>query len=289
MTEYIEVKIPFDRSNYDHICNVIYMADADLTIEEDGGFLKLYSDKDGIEIIKKITESLELENVIEKNSATFTVFENKNWNSEWEKTISPVEIYDRIIIYPSWKKEDILASQKDNIKDKILIEIDPKMSFGTGHNETTQLMLEMFCDHLDERDGTMLDVGTGTGLLSIAAVKLGVNSAVAFDIDKDSIDNAEEYAKLNNAEDQIEFHYTTIKNIEKVEFDVVAANIIRSVIIDNLDEMLLRLKKGGKLFLSGVLAEEESLIRKALEDKELQIIEVRNKAEWLGIYALNPA
>ena len=287
MSQYTEISISFNKNNYDLICNKIYMA-GDLTIEEDIGCLKLYSDDEHINVIRDLLSELVNELVIDENAISIKKFEDKNWNIEWENSIEPVNISDRMIIYPSWKKDE-LEDAGENNSGKILIEIDPKMSFGTGHNETTQLMLEMFCDHLDDKDSSMMDVGTGTGILAIAAVKLGMKEVCAFDIDKDSIENAEEYSEKNGVKDKIDFHFTSIKNIKEKEFDVVAANIIRSVIIDNLDEILKRLKEGGKLFLSGVLKEEEELIRKALEEKEVSVVEVRTKAEWLGIYALKNA
>ncbi|CAN5494779.1 50S ribosomal protein L11 methyltransferase [soil metagenome] len=284
MNEYNEISIPFNKNNYDTICNKIYMAGNDLTIEEDIGCLKLYAEDNGMEVIKQILTELENEYIIDIKDVTIKKYESKNWNAEWERSIEPVLISDRMIVFPSWKKDELVDRE-----GKILITIDPKMSFGTGHNETTQLMLEMFCDHLDDKDHTMLDVGTGTGILSIAGIKLGLTGAVAFDIDKDSIENAEEYAKINKVEEKIVFLCTSIKNIEEKKFDVVAANIIRSVIVDNLSEILLRLKEGGKLFISGVLQEEEELIRKTLNENGIDVIEVRNKAEWLGIYALKTA
>jgi ribosomal protein L11 methyltransferase len=98
-------------------------------------------------------------------------FEDRNWNDEWEKSIQPVYIKDKIIIHSSWNKDSIV-----NPDGKILIEIDPKMSFGTGHNETTQVVLEMLCEYLMRNDKTMLDYGAGTAVLSIAAAKLGVEN-----------------------------------------------------------------------------------------------------------------
>lgn len=208
--------------------------------------------------------------------------ENRNWNEEWEKSIEPVFIADRIIIYPSWKKEEVRK-----YKDRIKIQIDPKMAFGTGHNETTCLVLELMTKHLGRKPGYLLDYGCGTGVLAIAGIKMGASKAVANETDEDSIENAKECFAANRVSGKVKLYQAPLEGVKEKNFDVICANIISSVIISTLGLMKTKLKKNGKLFLSGILREEKSKISTALKKHGFEILEIEARAEWLGIYARN--
>lgn len=277
---YMEVQIAFKKNNYENICNELYLLGIENILEEEG-ILKLYfpeSETGKIDSIKKVLINKKL---VTKKEFTAEKFEEKNWNEAWERTIEPVHIRDKIIIYPSWKKNDI-----ENETGKILIEIDPKMSFGTGHNETTQLVLELMADYIEGTEENLLDFGTGTGILSIAGVKLGINSATAIDIDADSIENAKEYFVKNDVHEKIKLLNTDIKDLEENSFDVICANIIRSVIIDRIEHISEKMNVNGKLFISGVLLSEDQEILEYLTQFDFEVIDIASKAEWIGIYAL---
>lgn len=277
---YIEVKIAFNKENYEKICNELYLNDIENILEEEG-YLKLYfpeSDNDNINLIKKHLIEKEL---ISEEEFTAETFEEKNWNEEWERTIEPVYIRDKIIVYPSWKKDDL-----ENIEGKILIEIDPKMSFGTGHNETTQLVLELMADYIEGNEEKLLDFGTGTGILSIAGIKLGINNATAIDTDEDSIDNAKEYFLNNNVHEKINLIKSDIRDLDEDSFDVICANIIRSVIIDRIEHISEKINTDGKLFVSGVLLSEDQEVLEYLTQFDFEVIDISSKAEWIGIYAV---
>ena len=171
-------------------------------------------------------------------------------------------------------------------EDKILIEIDPKMSFGTGHNETTQLVLELMSDNVEGTEDKLLDFGTGTGILSIAGIKLGVAKAVAIDIDDDAIENAREYFEKNSVHEKVKLVKASISELNEDSFDVICANIIRSVIIENIEHITGKINANGKLFLSGILISEDQEILEFLTQFEFEVIDIANRAEWIGIYAV---
>lgn len=275
-SNYFEITIPFNKGNFEQIENTLYYFGIENILEENG-IVKIYIEDNNEELIEKIKSELKNNHQTEIKVEKFT---DKNWNAEWENSIQPVYIKDKIVIHSSWNKDTIV-----NPEGKILIEIDPKMSFGTGHNETTQIVLEMLCEYLDEGDKTMLDFGAGTAVLSIAAAKLGVENILAIEIDVDSIENAKEYIRNNGVEKHIRLDNCNISHVEESEFDVIAANIIRSVITANLMHIHSKLKSGGKLFISGILIEEEELLINELQKFDIEIIEVRKKIEWLGVYA----
>ena len=275
-SNYFEITIPFNKENFEQIENTLYYFGIENILEENG-VVKIYIEDNNEELIEKIKSELKNNHKTEIKVEKFT---DKNWNAEWENSIQPVYIKDKIVIHSSWNKETV-----ENHEGKILIEIDPKMSFGTGHNETTQIVLEMFCEYLDANDRTMLDFGAGTAVLSIAAAKLGVENILAIEIDVDSIENAKEYIRNNGVEKHIKLDNCNISHVEESGFDVIAANIIRSVITANLKHIHSKLKSGGKLFISGILIEEEELLINELQKFDIEIIEVRKKTEWLGVYA----
>src|SRR4030095_3621070 len=142
MKSFLELEIICDNKNYETVYNRLYL-DGIASILEAGGVIKVYLPENESTLAEKIKNNLVELDSIDPHKIVISKFENHHWNKEWEKTIEPVYIKDKIIIYPSWKKSMLLDAH-----DKILIEIDPKMSFGTGHNETTQLILEMMCDYI---------------------------------------------------------------------------------------------------------------------------------------------
>ncbi len=205
-------------------------------------------------------------------------FIEKNWNELWAKSIEPVYIKDKIVIYPSWKRQSI------NQSIPVKIEIDPKMSFGTGHNETTQLALELMSDYLSTEDKLMLDFGSGTGILGIAGVKMGIGKVVAIEIDDDSIENSKEYFQINNVSDSVILYKCRLNEISESDFDIIAANIISGVIKFNINTIHSKLKQEGKLFLSGILKTEKKEMTDILTENGFLIKDTYEKAEWLGIY-----
>lgn len=247
-----------------------------------------FEEKDGsIDLYVKPEEVSEIIKSVSTNFSGSTIdilveeIEDRNWNDEWQKSIEPIIISNKLVVYPTWKKEEV-----KKYKGYIKIQIDPKMAFGTGHNETTQLVLEQMLKYLTKKDKYLFDFGCGTGILAIAGIKLGIQKAVADDIDEDSIDNAVENLKLNKVSNKIKLYQNSISCIKEKNFDVICANIISSVIKENLELMYLKLKPKGKLFLSGVLREEERNLKSHLKKKGFGVIEVIRKSEWIGVYAL---
>ena len=273
---YYGVEVAFSKENYDTIYNLLY-AEGIITILEENGIIKFsIEDKNSSELIK--SKLLSLPSITEKD-IFISKLENQDWNMEWEKSIEPVYIKDKIIVYPSWKKNEL-----KNPNGKILIEIDPKMSFGTGHNETTQMMLELMYDYIDNNDKYLLDYGCGTAVLAIAGIKLGVKLAVAIDIDEDSILNAMECVRKNEVSNIVKLYKTNINEISEKDFDIIVCNIDRTVILGNLKTIHAKLKPGGKLFITGILREEENEVKDSFKKQKFELIETRNKAEWLAFY-----
>lgn len=272
-------KISFctQKKHLDDLINHIYLSGISSFEEQENSVILYLNPKEVLEVINNISLNFT------KGSLDISIenIRNRNWNEEWQKSIEPIFIDNKLIVYPTWKKE-IVKKYKNYIK----IQIDPKMAFGTGHNETTQLVLELMLKYIDVKDKYLLDFGCGTGILAIAGLKMGLEKVVANDIDVDSIENAIENFKLNRVFNNVKLYQNSIRDLNEKGFDIICANIISSVIIENLDSIFEKLKRNGKLILSGILKNEERRIKNALKKIGFEVIEVKRKSEWIGVYAV---
>lgn len=207
---------------------------------------------------------------------TFDQIPNQDWNVEWKKNYHGFAVSQKIFIKPSWEPDP-------EEKYPCIIEIDPEMAFGTGTHETTRLCLQ----HLEAslRGGEfVLDIGTGTGILAIAAAKLGANCVLAFDVDPMAVTTAVKNAERNNVKNKISFFTGTVFaiNPKNIHLDVILANVNRLEIIKMLPwiKNLLTLKTG--LILSGILNQEKEIMETALEAAEIKILQISAENEWVA-------
>jgi ribosomal protein L11 methyltransferase len=200
---------------------------------------------------------------------------DRNWNEEWEKTIRPIEVTDRIVITPTWHTYD-------SRPDQLVLRIDPKMSFGTGYHETTRLILKLMERHI--RVGiSLLDIGTGTGVLAIAGIRLGARSAVAVDVDEWSYRNALENLELNGVSDRVRVIQGDITAVPSDAFDMIVANIQLNIIEPILGILRSRLGPGGVMLLSGLLCGDEEQILLSLRQNRIGIKDRLTENEWLAL------
>lgn len=202
-------------------------------------------------------------------SITPRVVVEEDWLTEWKRHWQPTEI-GKFIIAPPWSDVD---------SDKIVIRIEPNMAFGTGTHETTQLCLKAIGENYSP-DFSMLDVGTGTGILAIAAAKLGGRHIFACDTDVDSVTIARENAVLNDVTSQIQFAAGPIDN-QTPQFDLVCANLTLDVIQPILGQLLDKTKNW--LLLSGILAVQETDIRDELSKFQISKFNLEISGEWISV------
>lgn len=197
--------------------------------------------------------------------------EQTDWLAEWKKYWKPTEI-GGFVIAPPWEEFDESG--------KIVIRIEPNMAFGTGTHETTQLCVKAIEDNF-KAGQIFLDVGTGTGILAIAAAKFQPGTRIlGCDTDIDSVAIAKENAELNGVGDKIEFYIGSIDE-ETPMFDFVCANLTIDVILPILS--LLLEKTGQTLVLSGILSEQQEMIVSALQDLDIRNPQTERKGEWISI------
>lgn len=206
---------------------------------------------------------------------------DQNWNSTWERSIGIVEATHRIIIKPSWKK----LRARD--KDKIVIQIDPKMSFGTGHHETTRLSLVLLEKYVHP-GMAVLDVGTGTGILAIAAAKLGASAALGIDIDEWSVINAKENIRRNRQLKKVKVVLGGIAKIPKRKFDLLIANIDLPTITETFSHLVKKVRPGGFIILSGLLTTDLTAALHILQSRSTTPMEIISENEWVALALIKP-
>jgi len=213
----------------------------------------------------------------------FSPIKEQDWTTAWQKDYHPITLGSRLIVIPSWLK---------NPKpERIPVFMDPGMAFGSGTHPTTQLSLILIEKCLMEDDPPeMLDIGCGSGILTIAGAKLGVSSALGLDIDPDAIRVSKNNAEKNQVDDTTSFVLGSVKQIIEKEISVpqsalVVANIIAPILIslfnDGLKDIVL---PGGNLILSGILEEQLPEMLTLLADYEFSLKEQHQQGEWIGLW-----
>lgn len=244
-------------------------------IIEEVNCLKVFSES----VTKNDIEVLLNDLINNKMLLSFSVEENfieeKNWNKIWEKSRDIIKVSDKFIIKPTFK--DYTAKE-----DEIVLTIDPKMSFGTGEHQTTKMMLQLEEKYV-QNGMKVLDTGTGTGILAIAAVKLDAESVVAHDIDEWCYVNSIENSELNNTSNLIDFRICTIDKITENNFDMIIANIQKNILIEMVNEIKTRIKPEGILLLSGLLHIDEKEILQVYDSAGFKLLESIQIDEWIAL------
>ena len=196
---------------------------------------------------------------------------NINWNEEWEKNFSPINIEDKVSIRAEFH-------ETANLPFEIIIQ--PKMSFGTGHHATTYLMIQQMLD-MDFKGKKVLDMGCGTSVLAIFAKMRGAADTLAIDIDEWSVENSGENAVRNKVEFKIELG--TADNLGKEKFDIILANINRNILISDIPVYVKNLNENGELLLSGLCFFDVDDILEVCNSENLKLKKQIQREEWVSL------
>ena len=247
-------------------------------LTEEADCLKVFSGSGNAVNETKISDLLEklvAEKLIKSFSINKEILEDKNWNELWEKGREIIRATKRIIIKPTFKN----YSPREN---EIVLTIDPKMSFGTGEHQTTKLVLSLLEKYI-KPGNKVLDVGSGTGILAIASIKLGAVRATALDFDETCFDNCIENCSLNNVTDSVETVTGEIGSIEENNFDLILANIQKNILLEIADKIKLKTVSGGLVVLSGILMEDEKSIVSHYTKIGFQKTDFAIMDEWIAL------
>ncbi len=224
----------------------------------------LFEEKKVKEVISEFPLEIKIKYEIEK-------IDRQNWNEKWEKHFfEPIIVANKCVVHSSFHT---------NIPNcNIKIVIDPKMSFGTGHHETTQLMMETILE-IEMKDKIILDMGCGTSVLAILASKLGAKTIDAIDIDDWCVDNSKENLKLNNIHN-IDVFQGTSDLLNNKNYDIIFANINRNILLNDIPQYSKHLSSNGLLLLSGFYTQDINTISEKAIEHNLHFVSKKELNNW---------
>lgn len=258
---------------------------ADINVLEHKGEVAVvkayFSEEDNIEeVLEYINEKMRELNDLGIDTGLAKVESEKmheeDWANNWKKYYKPTKIGERIVVKPIWEEYDA----KEN---ELVLELDPGMAFGTGTHETTRMCIQALDKYVKE-DSTVFDVGCGSGILAIAAAKLGAKKAIGVDLDPVAVESANENVGLNNL-DNIEILYGNLVEVIDGKADIVVANIIAEVICILTEDVKRVLKKDGYFITSGIIHDRVDMVTNKLEETGFEVLEINKDGEWNCIVA----
>ena len=240
------------------------------------------------QVLDMVNQELEsLKEFLDIGEGTIVVDETEDidWINNWKQYFKQFYV-DDILIIPSWEEV------KEEDKDRMIIHIDPGTAFGTGMHETTQLCIRQLKKYVT-KDTVLLDVGTGSGILSIVALKLGASHAVGTDLDPCAVPAVEENKEANQIPDgDFEMMIGNIIDDREIQdaagyekYDIVTANILADVLVPLTPVIVQHMKKGGIYITSGILDVKESVVVEAVKKAGLEVLEVTHQGEWVSVTA----
>ena len=208
------------------------------------------------------------------------IVDDADWKDKWKEYFKPVRITDRLVVKPTWEEYEPNDGEK-------VIQIDPGMAFGTGTHETTSLCLKLMEKYLGDepQDKEVLDVGCGSGILSIAAALLGCRSVTGVEIDEDAVRVAEENVELNGIGDRVEILQGDLTEGIESKADIIVANLMADLVMTLSKSAKEHLKDGGIFISSGILLEKKGIVSDAVKKAGFEIIEIAEDGEWCAIAA----
>jgi ribosomal protein L11 methyltransferase len=277
MKKFFVYKIYCQPFNAELISGIMW--DFDITgLMEDDDHISVFtsgSSKDSEAQFNQALKKIQKDNLISSFRIEKEILEDQNWNRLWEKSREVIRVSDRIIIKPTFK--DYLAKANE-----IVLTVDPKMSFGTGEHQTTKLMLRTL-EKIVKPGMKVLDVGSGTGILSIAAVKLGAEKVVAVDFDEICLENCRENCVINEVVSSVEIITGEIDDVVEKDFDLILANIQKNVLLEIAEQIKERIKQNGIVILSGLLESDREAIEKKYHSLGFKTLYIDQMDEWIAI------
>lgn len=235
-----------------------------------------------VEEIKAAITNLTKFNIdIGENVVSIVEVNEEDWATAWKQYYHPVKISERFTIVPTWEDYTPVST------DELIIELDPGMAFGTGTHPTTVMCLQGL-EKVVKAGDTVIDIGTGSGVLSIGAAMLGAKSVHALDLDEVAVRSAKENVALNKVSETVEVFHGNLLDTVKEPADVVVANILAEIIMSFTDDAFTIVKPGGLYVTSGIIGAKRDDVKAALEASGFVIEEVLLMEDWVAIIARRP-
>ncbi|NPA06247.1 MAG: 50S ribosomal protein L11 methyltransferase [Chloroflexi bacterium] len=247
-------------------------------------YIPLASPTQAEDVQRRVAEALAYLRAIRPfPEARFRVLEPEDWAEAWKRAYQPIPIGERLVIVPAWLENPY--------PDRVAVILEPGMAFGTGMHPSTRLALRA-AERYAALAPRVLDIGTGSGILAIAALKMGASRAVGVDVDELAIRVAQENARRNQVADRLTLLVGSLDALERAPFqqgDLVFANILAPVLLDLFDQGLAsHVAPGGYLALSGILIEQGDQVAQAARAAGLEEVHRWQEGEWLGLVYRKP-
>lgn len=306
--KWVEISIHTTNEAVEAISNILHEAGASgVVIEDPLELIKERADQfgeiyqldpkdypnEGVMVKAYLTESSSLNETVEEIKLTITALTNygidigknivslvevneEDWATAWKKYYHPVKISNRFTIVPTWEEYEKESS------DELIIELDPGMAFGTGTHPTTVLCIQAIERYVKEND-EIIDVGTGSGVLSIAAALLGAKDVLALDLDQVAVESARSNMELNKVQSIVTVDQgNLLKGVTK-QADVIVANILAEIILLFTNDAYALVKPGGYFITSGIIAPKKQEVKESMEAAGFDIVEVVQMEDWVAI------
>ncbi|MBS4536878.1 50S ribosomal protein L11 methyltransferase [Clostridium sp. D2Q-11] len=303
--KWIEVQIKTTTEAVETVTNILYESGAEGLVIEDPNDITLFKSDEGqwdyidpslmesdfegaivkgyfeesedlidkIELIKQNIEKIPSYNLDKGlGEVTTSEIEEQDWSETWRKYYKPKKIGEKVVIKPTWEPYE-------KADDEVIIELDPGMAFGTGTHETTMMCVRELEKYIHQFD-TVFDVGCGTGILAIAAAKLGAVNTIAIDLDEDSVKVASQNIKKNGVANTVQVKHGNLLDVVDGRANVVVANIIADVIKILAKDIKRFMEDDGVFIASGIILDKIREVRESLEDNGLKVIEEIKLGEW---------
>ncbi|MEQ6375857.1 50S ribosomal protein L11 methyltransferase [Bacillaceae bacterium S4-13-56] len=254
---------------------------------EEGVYVKAYLPVNSflgetVDQIKLATQNLVKYDIdIGKNAVTISEVNEEEWATAWKKYYKPVKISEKITIIPTWEEYAPVSS------DEIIIELDPGMAFGTGTHPTTVLSIQAL-ERLVKNGDKVIDVGSGSGVLSISAALLGAKKVYAYDLDEIAVKSTIINAKLNKVDDIVSSKQNNLLEGVTETADIIVSNILAEIIIQFVDEAFEQVKPGGYFITSGIIKGKKNEVKDKMEKAGFEIIEINQMEDWISIIGKKP-
>lgn len=240
-----------------------------------------FSEEDNIDEIiayinKKVEEIKSLGIDVGEGKVEFEKMYEEDWANNWKKYYKPSKVGEKIVVKPIWEEYEV----KD---EELVVELDPGMAFGTGEHETTRMCIQALEKYV-QKDSTVFDVGCGSGILAIAAAKLGAKLAVGVDLDPVAVESAKENVGFNNI-DNIEILHGNLIEVIDGKADIVVANIIAEIICILTEDVSRLIKPNGYFITSGIIHDRVEMVTNKLEECGFEVVKVNKDGEWNCIIA----
>lgn len=257
--------------------------DEELTKERKEVYVKcFFAPEEAPDLIRKLLSDVEEAKARSKGEIPFGTLETStreidgdDWIEVWKKHFRPLHIGKRVVVVPEW-----IAYEKK--PDEVIVTLDSNMAFGTGEHETTSLCLELMQEEMKAGD-ICIDVGCGSGILGIAAVKLGAKCAYLTDIDTIAVESAGHNAQKNGVAEKVVVAHSNLLDDSAIQGDVVLANITGEILVLLAPSMPKNLKRDGVLILSGIIESRLCLVKEAYAAAGLTVVKERRKGEWYAL------